>query len=157
MQHKWKAAVNCNFDRLQSGWYMNYFFSKFASGRNSTNSLIWLVPYEPTTLASFGASCLYSHERKNKNVIHRPRSVRIGRKCVRGLSSPRGRHSWKWSISPTHMYVIHRPGGPWREKLCPRSTASGGTEDRITHTCAGVIDHFHNWRRILLFLCVSVN
>ena len=42
--------------------------------------------YEPTTLASF-ASCLHCQEKINKNAIHRPRLVRIGR----NLSTARGR------------------------------------------------------------------
>ena len=37
------------------------------------------------------------------------------------LSTPRGRHLWKVSMSPAHIYFIHRPGSPYRKKLCPRS------------------------------------
>ena len=34
------------------------------------------------------------------------------------LSTPRGRQLWKLSISPAHIYVIHRTGSPYPKKLC---------------------------------------
>ena len=56
------------------------------------------------------------------------------------------------SISPAHIYIIHRTGSPYPKKLCllkklcPKklccvSTASEGTVDRITYICACDIDH----------------
>ena len=36
----------------------------------------------------------------------------------------------KVQIELQHIYVIHRLGGPYREKLCPRLHAEGRTQDR---------------------------
>ena len=65
------------------------FFSQFVSGRYSTHPAIWLVPRAgsilPIRTAHSGSGSFRSHLlgfRKNKNVIHQPRSVRIGKNCA---------------------------------------------------------------------------
>ena len=131
-----KESSNCHNINYRAKNHDVLFWFAYRSRASSTRTRPTLTHIGCRVNENF-PEVLKSQLGKNRNVIHRPRSVRIGRNCALGLSTARGR-----TQDLGHSFSQYGPPSRWITYICP---AMGSTGVRLIFFC----------REEQVFICVQ--